>query len=102
MLDEFDEKTERDEISSMIIFYFLSLNKPEFTDFSQELADQVTKDKCLSMAWYLSSGSKPTSYTESMDGNGDDDLNQMIVFLNGYCTRKRFTMIEWLKSQMKD
>ena len=85
----------KDEIRAMIIFYFLSLNKPEFTEFAQEFAEDISKDKCLAMAWYLSSDYRPTDHTE-----GGEEFNELMVFIKDYCKQKGLTMMEWLKTLM--
>ena len=87
-----------DEIRVMIIFYFLSLNKPEFTEFAQEFAEDISKDKCLAMAWYLSSDYRPTDHTE----DGREEFNELMVFIKDYCKQKGLTMMEWLKTLMQD
>ena len=84
-----------DDTRAMILFYFLSQDKPEFAEFAQELADKFYKKEVLVMAWCLSSDYKPKRHTEA-----GDEFNALVVFVKDYGQRNGLTMIEWLKSIM--
>ena len=38
---------------AMIMFYFLSLNKPEFTQYAKELSLHTTMEDYFFVAWFL-------------------------------------------------
>ena len=75
----------------MVIFYLVSLNKPEFTQFAQELAPKTTSDTCLAIAWVLSRDKtfKPEEYKKVVD------------FLHDHCKRSNCDMTEWVEIQRK-
>ena len=76
---------------AMLIFYFLSLDKPEFIEFARQLATKTTLDQCHAMAWEFTMG-----YTSK-----NADTKELISFLIENCERNRWNMDEWLKTQTK-
>ena len=66
--------------------YLLSLEKPEFTQFANELAPRTTEDSCLAIAWILSRKQNFNS----------KDYSSIVDFLNDYCERNKWNMAEWI------
>ena len=81
---------------SMLIFYFISLNKPEFTQFAQKIAKKTNKDLCYATAWALVSS---MDYETTSPNKYYDDI---LLFLKDYCTRNNEKISDWLLNQMKD
>ena len=83
-----------------MMIYFVSLDKPEFTQFAEQISKKTTWDQCLAMAWSL--------YADYTFPSGSTaagiklQLNQIITFLKDYCKRNKWEMSDWLKIQMKD
>ena len=80
----------------MIMFYFVSLNKPEFTQFAQKIAKKTTKDQCYATAWAL---------VVSMDYGSTSPnkyYDEIMSFLKDYCSRNKWKISDWLLRQMKD
>ena len=76
---------------AMIMYYFLSLDKPEFNQFAKELSSKTTIDDCYAMAWCFHMGNVYTSPT----------VNEIMTFLREHCNRNKWDMNEWLKTQTK-
>ena len=75
---------------AMVIFYFVSLDKPEFTQFAQTLSARTTLDKCFSTAWRMSLGSRY---------GGEDE--KLAKFLQENCSNIEWNFNWWLKRQSK-
>ena len=76
---------------AMIMFYFLSLDKPEFTQYAKELSLHTTRDDYFFVAWFLT-----MEYTTSQL-----EYQKVITFLRENCKRNGWNLTEWLKTQSK-
>ena len=74
---------------SLIMFYFLSLEKPEFTQYAKELSRNVTIDDSFFMAWFLTMDYPERTYPK------------LITFIRENCKRNGWDLTEWLKIQSK-
>ena len=82
---------------AMILFYVLSLEKPELTQYAKELSTFTSKDDCfytacMAAAWYLT-----MDYTDP----SNEELNKVIIFIRDNCKRNGWEMVQWLKLQSK-
>ena len=77
---------------SMIMFYFLSLDKPEFTEYAESVSWYVTKRDYFYMSWYLTMNSTHPS---------NQEYQKLIAFLRENCKRNGWDLTEWLKIQSK-
>lgn len=75
---------------AMIIFYLVSLNKPEFTQFAKELAPKTTKDSCLAIAWILS---RHRTFSHS------EEYSKIVNFLHDHCKRSKCGVTKWAEIQ---
>ena len=79
---------------AMLVYYFLSLEKPEFTEYARQLSAKTSKNECYSMAWYF-----------IMDHTDPNDCTifecNIITFIRDYCERNKWDMSQWLKTQSK-
>ena len=79
---------------AMLVYYFLSLEKPEFIEFARQLSVKTSKNECYSMAWYF-----------IMDHTDPNDCTifecNIITFIRDYCERNKWDMSQWLKTQSK-
>ena len=74
---------------AMIIFYFLSLDKPEFTEFAKKLSGKTTRKECNSIAWLI-----------ILDkGDSNAEVQKLMTFLRENCIRNKWDITEWLKIQ---
>ena len=78
---------------SMIMFYFLSLNKPEFAQYAEDLSWHTTKADYYYLAWYLTMGYNT--------GSTNQEYQKLITFLRENCERNGWDFTEWLKTQSK-
>ena len=76
---------------AMIMFYFLSLDKPEFTQYAKELSLHTTRDDSFYMAWFLTMDHKIKK----------PEYQTVITFLRENCERNGWNLTEWLKIQSK-
>ena len=76
---------------AMVMFYFLSLDKPEFTEFAQKLSVKTTRKECNSIAWLI--------LLDKVDPNAE--IQKLMVFLRDNCIRNKWDITEWLKIQSK-
>ena len=79
---------------ALVIFYFLSLEKPEFTKFANELSTKSDLTHCFSMLGQL-------IYGECYDSVYDEECLKVMEFIREYCRRNDWDLAEWLKIQMK-
>ena len=73
---------------AMVIFYFVSLDKPEFTQFAETLSVRTTLDKCFSTAWRL-----------SMESRYEGEKGKIATFLEENCSNIEWNFNGWLKRQ---
>ena len=76
---------------AMIIFYFLSLNKPEFTEYAKKLTKKTKRINCFNVAWCIVIGQN-TPVVETQ---------KLITFIREYCERNNWDLTEWFKTQSK-
>ena len=77
----------------LVIIFFVSLDKEEFTQCAKELACKVTyKKDCFYISWLLAIGKTFKSMPES---------NKMVLFMRQHCEGNNWDMTEWLKIQSK-
>ena len=77
---------------AILVYYFLSLDKPEFTEYAKKLSKKTKRGKCFSIAWWIVMGKNVHSNVE---------LQKMITFLRENCERNKWDLTEWLKTQSK-
>ena len=75
----------------MIVYYFLSLDKPEFTEYAKKLSAKTARINCFNIAWWIVMG-KNDSIVE---------LQKLITFLREHCKRNNWDLTEWFKTQSK-
>ena len=79
----------------MVIYYFVSLDKPEFTEYAKKLCSKTNLSRCFAVAWWLVLG----------DANLVNDVNgeyqKLRTFLQEHCKRNKWDLTEWLKTQSK-
>jgi len=76
---------------AMIIFYFLSLDKPEFTEYAKKLSSKTERVNCFNLAWWMVMGR----------GESKVELQKLNKFLREHCKRNKFNLTEWFKTQRK-
>ena len=76
--------------TALVILYFVSQDKPEFTQFAKELSYKSSLTHCFSVMSQL-------IYKKSYD----DESEKIMNFLRGYCKRNDWTLSKWLEIQMK-
>jgi len=76
---------------AMIMFYFLSLDKPEFTQYAKELSLQTTRDDYYFIAWFLTMDNVPFR----------PEYKKVTTFLRENCKRNGWNLTEWLKIQSR-
>ena len=76
---------------AMIVFYFLSLDKPEFTVYAKKLSEKTARINCFNIAWWMVMG----------NNDSDVELQKLITFIREYCERNEWDLTEWLKTQRK-
>ena len=79
---------------ALVIFYFVSLEKPEFTKFANELSTKSDLTHCFSMLGQLIYGTCSESVL-------DEECLKVMEFIREYCRRNDWNLAEWLKIQMK-
>ena len=79
---------------ALVIFYFLSLEKTEFTKFATELSTKSDLTHCFSMLGQL-------IYGKSCESVLDEECLKVMKFIRDYCSRNGWDLAEWLKLQMK-
>ena len=77
---------------SMIMFYFLSLDKPEFTQYAEDVSWHATKEDYFYMSWYL---------TMNHADHFNQEYQKLFTFLRENCKRNGWDLTEWLKIQSK-
>ena len=82
---------------SMIMFYFLSLDKPEFTQYAEDVSWHCTKQDYFYMAWYLTMNK--THHQPKLTSN--QEYQKLITFLKENCKRNGWDLTDWLKIQSK-
>ena len=75
---------------SMVLFYFVSLDKREFTQFARALANRTNLEKCFATAWRMSLGFRYEGENE-----------KLVQFLQEYCSNNEWDFDAWLKLQSK-
>ena len=73
---------------AMVLFYLVSLEKPEFTEFAKRLSARTTLEKCFATAWTMSLGYR-------YEGEAD----QLVKFLQEHCSNNEWNFDAWLKLQ---
>ena len=76
---------------AMVIYYFLSLDKPEFTEYAKKLSEKTERSNCFNMAWWVVMGQNDTR----------DGVQKLINFLRENCDRNNWDLFEWFKTQSK-
>ena len=79
---------------ALVILYFVSLDKPEFTQFAEHLFEQTTIVQCQATCWIISRGQIYSGTCQKR--------NEIISFLRDYCKQNKWEMLDWLDTQMKD
>ena len=74
--------------TALVIFYLLSLNKDEFTEYALELSAFTTLNHCYATAWMITIGK----------GFGGE-YNKVETFLKEHCEGNKWKMDQWLKIQ---
>ena len=74
--------------TALVIFYFLSLDKNEFTQFAVHLSENTSLDQCYAMSWMLTIG-------KGFDG----EYNKIETFLKKHCEENKWKIGKWLKTQ---
>ena len=77
---------------AILVYYFLSLDKPEFTEYAKILSAKTERMHCFNFAWWMVLG-------QNLDSN--DKLQKMITFLRENCERNKWDLTEWFKTQSK-
>ena len=75
----------------MIIYYFLSLDKPEFTEYAKKLSAKTKIMYCFNIAWWIVLG--PNDFVF--------EHQKLMTFLREHCKRNKWDLTEWLKTQSK-
>ena len=102
---------------SLIILYFVSIEKPEFNRFADKLSVKTNVTICQAMAWSLidddrtRQGSKldeirkeirwSRNFCWSYDNSLDTEDEKIAFFILEYCKGNDWDLIEWLKIQTK-
>ena len=76
---------------AMIIIYFVSLDKPEFTEYAKKLSAKTDIMNCYGMAWWIVMGRNETR----------PEYQNLITFLREHCKRNNWDLTEWMKTQSK-
>ena len=76
---------------AMIVYYFLSLEKPEFTEYAKKLSAKTDRINCFNIAWWIVIG----------QNDSDAELQKLITFLREHCKRNNWDLTEWFKTQSK-
>ena len=74
--------------TALIIFYFLSLDKNDFTKYAVLLSEKTTLDHCYAMAWM---------FTIKRGFGGE--YNKIENFIRENCERNKWSLSKWLKTQ---
>lgn len=77
---------------ALVMFYFLSLNKPEFDQYAKQLSVYTDKESYYSLSWYITMGYNDPSKPE---------YEKLINFLRDNCDRNDWNITDWLKIQSK-
>ena len=95
--------------NALIMFYFVSINKPEFDDFAEKLSTK-SKSRLVTNRWFVNSRCEFLSdcYTAAWCTMVEDDFERdflqtktVATFLREHCTRNDLNLTEWLKTQSK-
>ena len=74
---------------ALIIIYFLSLDKPEFTEYAKKISAKSERMNCFNVTWWI-----------VMDMNmTNPDYQKLFTFFRENCKRNNWDLIEWLKTQ---
>ena len=76
---------------AMVVYYFLSLDKPEFTEYAKKLSAKTARINCFNMAWWIVLGYNDPNVL----------IQKLITFLRENCERNEWDLTEWLKTQSK-
>ena len=76
---------------AMVVYYFLSLDKPEFTEYAKKLSAKTARINCFNMAWLMVMGKNESNV----------ELQKLITFLREHCKRNNWDLTEWFKTQSK-
>jgi len=76
---------------TLVIFYFMSLDKPEFTQFANEISVKCTLADCFSMMGQLIYGK---------NHNPNEECVKIMNFLRENCKRNNWDLAKWLEIQM--
>ena len=79
---------------AVVMFYFVSLDKPEFTQFANELTIKCDLNHCFSMLGQL-------IYGKCYELIYDKECLKIIEFIREYCKRNDWDLKKWLEIQMK-
>ena len=85
-----ESKTLDQSGTALVILYFVSLDKPEFTQFAKELSFKSTLTHCFAVMSQL-------IYKKSYGGESE----KIMTFIREYCKRNDWKLSKWLKFQMK-
>ena len=77
---------------AMVMFYFLSLNKPEFNQYAKQLSLYTNKESYYYLSWYITMGNNDPSMPE---------YEKLINFLRDNCDQNDWNITDWLKIQSK-
>ena len=79
---------------AVVMFYFVSLDKPEFTQFANELTIKCDLTHCFSMLGQL-------IYGKCYELVNDKECLKVIDFIRENCKRNGWDLKKWLEIQMK-
>ena len=79
---------------ALVMFYFVSLDKPEFTQFANELTIKCDLTHCFAMLGQL-------TYGKCYELVYDKECLKIIEFVQEYCKRNCWNLGKWLVIQMK-
>ena len=76
---------------ALIMFYFVSQDKPEFNQFADRISRGTSLGQCYATAWAVSAG---------YDFPAAEKVNEIMTFLRDYCKRNNWVLLDWLQIQM--
>ena len=77
---------------ALVMLYFVSLDKPEFIQFAEQISTKTSLDQCYAMGWVVSA-----NYTFPVK-----QVDEMMSFLRDCANRDNWEVSVWLKNQMQD
>ena len=79
---------------ALVMFYFLSLEKPEFTVFANELSSKSDLTHCFSILGQV-------IYGKCYESVYDKECLKVMEFIRECCKRNGWDLAKWLEIQMK-